>query len=428
MPKQPVSRKNNLIRKALLLLLIPLLCLLAGCWDRIEIEERAFIIGVAIDKAEQPQEKEEEDEASNEPSAVEEGQSSRNIPETKRGRYSVTFQAVVPEGVRQGGSAKGGQSSSQANYVNISVQGDSLFSASKSLAGKMSRTPYFQHLKLIVVSEELVKESNELLRVMDFFLRENQMRRSVNVMISRSKAAPALESKPKGENFPALYLSNIADSIQSSSWMLPETRIGNLHELQLSNHSYAVQYVKTEKNESRVTGAAIMDGQKHEMKGTLTDEQTQGLNFLTGDVKGGVLETTVKGEPLALEIMHAYRDLRLLSSSRGHFTFQFRIEVEGAVGEIQSNLNLDKAKLLEEAERALSAKIMTTAKDTIRTLKGYRTDVLGLQQYLYENHYNLWKPVSKDWEGAHGYFTDTEIQVHADVKIRRIGNIIQSEK
>ncbi|UJF35033.1 spore germination protein [Paenibacillus hexagrammi] len=53
---------------------------------------------------------------------------------------------------------------------------------------------------------------------------------------------------------------------------------------------------------------------------------------------------------------------------------------------------------------------------------------MGLGAFLYENHYGLWKKIENNWDKGENIFSKSQINVHATVLIRRIGNINQSEK
>ncbi|HEY4392360.1 MAG TPA: Ger(x)C family spore germination protein, partial [Paenibacillus sp.] len=74
-----------------------------GCWDRVEIDERGFVVGVGIDI---PDEQEQ--------GAAEEG---NGFAERD---YLVTYQLVVPSRLKRAGSS----GSSDQSYFNITLRGD----------------------------------------------------------------------------------------------------------------------------------------------------------------------------------------------------------------------------------------------------------------------------------------------------------------
>lgn len=64
------------------------LSILTGCWDRVEINQRGFVVGVAIDK-----------------------------PETNKSKntYKGTYQMIVPGGLKQNSGSQGSSQGSNAN-------------------------------------------------------------------------------------------------------------------------------------------------------------------------------------------------------------------------------------------------------------------------------------------------------------------------
>ena len=102
--------------------------LLSGCWDTINIEDRGFIIGAGIDL----KDKKEDDYT-----------------------FSFTNQLVLPRGFAN--PSQGGGSEQKA-FLNITSEGASIYRMGEELTVKTSKTPYYEHLKIIIISEELVKE------------------------------------------------------------------------------------------------------------------------------------------------------------------------------------------------------------------------------------------------------------------------------
>lgn len=130
--------------------LVGILCLgMAGCWDRVEIEERGFVVGIAIDNA--------QDQQGQTADLSDQAESLRKV------RYVVTYQFVNPEGMQGGGKSSGGKGpgngeSSGQPMFNISTEGKTLLEASRDMVTKASRTPYIEHLKMIIISERIAKE------------------------------------------------------------------------------------------------------------------------------------------------------------------------------------------------------------------------------------------------------------------------------
>ncbi|MGO4277101.1 hypothetical protein AB4Z22_45945, partial [Paenibacillus sp. TAF58] len=73
--------------------LICMLFLLTDCWDRIEIDQRGFVVGVAIDYA-----------------------------NASKHKFKGTYQIVVPSGLKQSSQGQSGSGSSGKAYFNLQLK------------------------------------------------------------------------------------------------------------------------------------------------------------------------------------------------------------------------------------------------------------------------------------------------------------------
>ncbi|MCD1258466.1 Ger(x)C family spore germination protein [Paenibacillus athensensis] len=371
--------------------------MLAGCWDRVEIDQRGFVVGIAIDESEE-----------------------RNT------RYLGTYQFVVPGGLKMS-SPSGSSSYDTQAYMNLGTTESSMSALSAKMASETSRSPYFEHLKLIIVSDSLARKPEEFSSIMDYFLRNSEMRRGIKVLIADGSALSVLSTKPKSERIPASYIESIVNNNRKTTYMLPETAIGQIHEYLMRKESYVVQRIaNTQKQGVSVSGCAIFDGNSNRMVGQLNGQETQGLNMIKGQIKGGVLEAAEGVNRVDFLIERGKRTIRY-EKSGNRFIFHINIQLEGVLDKSPNSINFMKKPTIVETEEILERKMQAICYETIHKLQQtYRKDVLGLGMYLYENHYKVWKPIAANWDNGENLFSQADIQVHTNVILRRIGNINKS--
>lgn len=81
---------------------------------------------------------------------------------------------IVPGGLKQSSGSSSGQSNSinphagQA-YFNISTTENSMPAIAAKISGRTSRSPYFEHLRIIIISSEVAKSKANLPNILDFF-------------------------------------------------------------------------------------------------------------------------------------------------------------------------------------------------------------------------------------------------------------------
>lgn len=380
------------------------LTLLTGCWDRVEIDQRGFVVGVAVDKPEE---------------------GSKNI-------YKGTYQMIVPGGLK----VSSANSSSNNNnphagqaYFNISMTENSMPSIAARIAGRTSRSPYFEHLRMIIISGDAAKQKASLPDILDFYLRNSEMRRSVQILIADGKASDILGIFPNNESTPVSYISSIAKNNQKTNYMLQESRIGDVHEFLIKHESFVIQKIKKEDGGVTLNGSAIFDGKTKQLLGFLNGEETQGLNFITKRIKGGIVESKVEGQVVGLKVERSNRKIYVQQTNPEHLNFTIKIIVEGTLDKSIANIDPSEGKTVDALEKSLEDTITSTTHKVIKKLQQtYKKDALGLGAYLYENHNKMWKPLADNWEDGANLFSQAGIEVQVEVIVRRVGNIFETTK
>jgi spore germination protein len=390
-----------------------LLPLITGCWDRIEIEQRGFVVGLAIDypkskEAEERTEKETEEKANG------------------KKRFVMTLQMVVPSKLQQGGG-KGGSGGGEA-YFNISSEGESLFEIVREMAAKTSRTPFFEHIELIIVSDAVAKEG-QFSKVMDFFIRHPEMRRGTKVLIARGEARKLLEVEPKNESLPVLYINSISRNNYKNARMLPISRIGDIHEHLLKHESFTIQRISGDDREVKIAGNAVFHGHTNKLIGFLGEEETEGYNFVTGEIKGGILKVPVKDSLVVYDIKQASHSMEANVDDIHRIKFTINIESKGQIVESFEQMDYLDPNFIKTIEEKAAKEIEGLANDAITKLqKDFKVDAIGLGNYLSNEHPDLWEKIKNDWDRGENYFIKSVIEVKAEVSIYSSGTINRSEQ
>lgn len=297
------------------------------------------------------------------------------------------------------------------------------------MSEKTSRSPYFEHLRIIIISSDVAKSKANLPNILDFFLRNSEMRRGVQILIADGKASDILDILPNNESTPIDYISSIAKNNQKTNYMLPESRIGDVHEFLIKQESFVLQAIRKEDGGVTLNGSALFDGSNNQLLGFLSGEETQGLNFITKRVKGGIIESKINDQIVGFKVERSNRKFYVQQTSPGHMKFTIKITAEGTLDKSITNIDPSDGKTLEALEKSLVDKLIYTTNKTIRKLQhAYKKDALGLGPYLFQDHNKMWKPIANNWDTGENLFSQAEVDVQVKVIIRRIGNIFESTK
>ncbi|WP_404457716.1 Ger(x)C family spore germination protein [Oceanobacillus kapialis] len=382
-------RQNK--RKVFLLLITAIF--LAGCWDRIDIEERGFIVGTAIDLVDQKSENEYE--------------------------VMMTNQFVIPSGL--GSITQAGKGNKA--FMNVSESGVSLFRTNRKFSQINSQVPFYQHLKVLVISSEVIEQPHLFSDVMDFYIRDHAMRRSIRLVVTEGEANEILESKPENVDVPAMYLDDLMESTNNNTSTIKPTHIGQVQEQILNQQSYVLPVIKRKGPLAEYGGVVVIKGETNQMVGSLNEEETSGLGFMDGSTEGGVLEIEVDGELVAIEIMQINQKLKMKGKKLPTVKADINIEIKGNIAEHFGEKSVLEEKYVKKIERAAEAKVKELTTKTIeKAQQELHTDFLGISKTLYESHYDFWQKVKDNWGKGENYFSNATIQVNPNVEIDRVGS------
>ena len=374
-----MNRSVNNIR--LLFVLFSVL-LLTGCWSSHEIEEQGFAVGLAFDTGK---------ETNIEKEIEEKGGSYR-----KRNLITSTYQFVTPQSASGGG--KGGAPQQKA-YTNISETGDSLHQLIREVALRRQRPIIFHHTKVIVVSEGLARRYS-LKQLLDIYIRDNEMRPSCIVLISKGRASETLQSKEMGE-IPAFRLLGIADNQYRSSRILPPLPLAKLPGKIQSGDSFLLPNVISVNGEVKFAGAAVIKGKTKKLRGFLNENELEGLTWITGEGKSGLVKSFDK--KTGKLIMYEVKSMKSKIQPRvkgNNISFDVNVESEGRLSENWVTLGdpFDN-KFLKRVEKSAEQEVKRLAKQTLKKMqKEYKTDVAGFGNTLRIKYPKVWKKVEKDWD------------------------------
>jgi spore germination protein len=307
-------------------------------------------------------------------------------------------------------------------YLNISGTGDSVLEIFRQFSLRNERPIVGHHLKVIIVSTELLKQQS-MDQLMDFVLRDNDIRPSTMVFISQGPAFETLVSK-RTDEIPSFHLRDMVRGQKRTSKVLEPVILSELDALMHSKRSYALQNLVTASGETEYSGAAIVKGDTGHWVGTLSQEDTECLTWLTNKGKSGAIKAYDQDDkPMTYEM----KDMK--SKIKSHIdgddiSFDVSIETEGRLSETwNSSSNSASAEYTEKVGRIFEAKLeKMMEKMMLKLQKEYKTDVAGFGEMLSIQHPRMWKKVEDQWDDT---FSRSKINIKYDLKITDYGSFTE---
>ncbi len=154
-----------------LLLLCAIVSLLTGCWDREELEDKAYVIGLGLDRSKE------------------------------EGKIKVTMLLANPEV----GSMQGGGGSTEKAREIISFDANDFIAAKATANSIVSRNISYELVRIFVVSEEFARDPIFPLTFSEV-LKDKEIRLNSYIAVSKEKANEYfLKNRPKMETRPHKY-------------------------------------------------------------------------------------------------------------------------------------------------------------------------------------------------------------------------------
>ncbi|HZX21866.1 MAG TPA: hypothetical protein VFF25_05700, partial [Clostridia bacterium] len=158
-------------KKIIIFILIVLF--LTGCWDKVEIDQRAHISALGID---------------------------RYIPgpddEESVGRHIFTF--AFPELKKE-----------NAKDIVVSSVGDNLYSVSRIMASRSNKEFFLGHLRTVVVGVDIAKNPEDFRHILDGIENNEFLSRRVVLALTEDSAAEIIKIVPSMENKLGEFIAEI---------------------------------------------------------------------------------------------------------------------------------------------------------------------------------------------------------------------------
>ncbi|MDO7908061.1 Ger(x)C family spore germination protein [Paenibacillus sp. JX-17] len=385
-----------------------ILLLQTGCWSSKEIENLSVYVGVGLDVAERNE--------------FEQSIDAQGGHYPKKNLVTATVQ-IVPG---SGGSTKkesGSSAPSGQTFLNEQLTGDSLFQIFRQFAVRRSRPLIGHHLKVIVVSDQLARKYG-MDQLLDFILRDNDIRPSTLIVVSHGKANQTLSSKDPSE-VPAFYLRGLMQNSYRTNKILKPMSLAKLDAKMQSNSSFMLQNVLTSDSEHKLSGAGVFNGKTKKLIGTLNQTDLEGISWITGTARAGPLKTydPRTGQTIVYEI-HSSESKIIPTIRNGEVSFHVKMKTGGQFMEdwsiadnkpTEKNMKHLQQWFEEEADKQINEVIQKLQKEI-------RADVVGFGDQVRIKYPRQWKKLKDNWDET---FAEARITYDFKLNLEGYGSITE---
>lgn len=371
------------MRKKVILtaLCFALLFLCSGCWNYVGLNDLAIVSAVAADM------------------------------DPESGEFNIVFEIV---------GMSGDIKSSGPKSKLIQSKGKTIFDAARNAKRRLEKKLYFGNNQIFIISEELVR-GGHLMHLIDWFLRDAELRETGHVIVSQEKtAADLLNSKGINNAIIGYEMENIVMNDQNITSTTSSLMLYQIFDtvktegLELTLPAFH-KTINDEEVTIEANGVAVFKGEI--MLGYLTPEESKYFLFAINEVEGGILTLPAKEgakDDVSLEIKEN-KTKQSFSVKDGKLKITVDTETRVYLAEIAMKTNALDEEVITSLEAAAGAKLKREIENVIKKVQTeYRSDIFGFGNLIRKKNIKLWSSVSENWDDI---FPTLDVTVNSKVNI-----------
>ncbi|APO42752.1 hypothetical protein BS614_00745 [Paenibacillus xylanexedens] len=381
-----------LIRKFRAVLML-LLCTLfiAGCWDRKEINDIAFVIGIAIDK---------------------EGEN-----------YRSSLQIALPgQSGSSGSTGGGGGTSGDKSWFMLSNTAKTLRGTTLEGQKALSRKIYYAHRRTMLIGEDLARDG--VASMLDLFTRYPLNRFSALPVVTKGEAYAVMDTDAPIEKFPSemvreLCFLNMRNPRSLKTFIDAILSDGVDPFLPVASKVENVpKDWKDAKTNIKLDGLAVF--KKDKLVGMIDKAPADALILAMGEANAPeVMVKAPRGEGDIFIKLNENNSSLHPSVKNDKVTVTVQLYAKGVVVDNESNYGDLREKEILKLNDAIHKKIKEDIVEGVRLIqRKYHADILGIGRSIHQHLPKEWDKMKDRWDDI---YPDVEVNVIPHVIIENVG-------
>ncbi|OMF04502.1 Ger(x)C family spore germination protein [Paenibacillus sp. FSL H7-0942] len=370
-----------------------LLCttFISGCWDRKEINDVAFVIGIAVDK---------------------EGDN-----------YRSSLQIALPgQSGSSGSEGGGGGTSGDKSWFMLSNTAKSLHGTSIEGQKELSRRIYYAHRRTMLIGEELARDG--VASMLDLFTRYPLNRFSALPVVTKGAAYEVMDTDAPIEKFPSemvreLCFLNMRNPRSLKTFIDAILSEGVDPFLPVASKVTNVpKGWKDAKTNIKLDGLAIF--KKDKLVGMIDKAPADALILAMGEANAPEIMVKAPGGDGNMFIKLNENNASLHPSIKADkVTVNIELYAKGVLVDNESNYGDRRENEIQKINEAIHEKIKLDIEEGVRLVQGkYHADILGIGRSIHQHLPAKWDTMKDRWDDI---YPEVEVTVTPHVIIENVG-------
>jgi len=373
------------------MLILFLILLLTGCYDKKELNEIAIMSATEINKIDN--------------------------------EFVVNVQVVNPQSPDK-------TTNVQAPFIMYQGTGRTIHEAYRNIKKQSSRFLYPNHMEILIINEKLAKE--DINQIIDFFLRIPDIRTEFNVLIGKNDNILNITSP-----IDDISATSILNTMKTNNKYLGVTNLITFNEFANMSINKNLEIIlpsikitetndksdTTENTESTTINSlyeldTLAIFKENKLTGYLTKQESIVYNVVKNKTKIVLINFECeKDKYITVEATDIKSGIDIKNNE-----INITMKMSGNINENMCNINLTKEKNIQKLQKDLEEYIKEITNENINNIrKKYNTDIFGFLDIIYKTNYKIYKKIKDNW--YQDTYQNIKINIKPEIKLIGKGNI-----
>ena len=384
-------------KKVFIVLLVFIMIFSSGCWDRVEIEENAFVFGIALDVNKERTEKED----------IEKGEI-KPFYESDKGAIRTIFTVPIPSKMKEAG---------EDAFESIEASGENIPSCMRVIERKINKIIYLGQTKMCVFTIDMLNNKQYFMDAVDFLERDPERNRNMKVAAVNGSIDDYIKVKHYLDNNLASYISGIFQVGSKECCIISEDLTELEGTLRSSKGNAVMPCIKITDGKAEVRDLALI--KDYEFYQMVDQKYLRGFSIISNKLKKA--RKLVKYDDTIIPFYITGVKTTVHLEDKENLKYKVTVKVEGDIESFILDEEISKEGKIEEIKSNLAKSLTMELSEVMDSFQNsIGIDYLKIGEYTKKYHNKIYEKYEDNWDEA---FKKAQFDFDVNVEIRRIGTI-----
>ena len=384
-------------KKVFIVLLVFIMIFSSGCWDRVEIEENAFVFGIALDVNKERTEKED----------IEKGEI-KPFYESDKGAIRTIFTVPIPSKMKEAG---------EDAFESIEASGENIPSCMRVIERKINKIIYLGQTKMCVFTIDMLNNKQYFMDAVDFLERNPERNRNMKVAVVNGSIDDYIKVKHYLDNNLASYISGIFQVGSKECCIISEDLTELEGTLRSSKGNAVMPCIKITDGKAEVRDLALI--KDYEFYQMVDQKYLRGFSIISNKLKKA--RKLVKYDDTIIPFYITGVKTTVHLEDKENLKYKVTVKVEGDIESFILDEEISKEGKIEEIKSNLAKSLTMELSEVMDYFQNsIGIDYLKIGEYTKKYHNKIYEKYEDNWDEA---FKKAQFDFDVNVEIRRIGTI-----